>query len=304
MARTVCIAGSSGLVGTALTRELRANGVQVLSLVRRPPRAADERLFDPDHDALDEAALASADAVVDLCGANISARWSPKYKELLRTSRLQPTATLARHLARMDRPIAFLQASAIGLYGSSPSTPGDAVLEENSPPGTGFLARLCVDWEAASEPARASEHVRLVTLRFGIVLAADGGALPKMLLPFRFGAGGRVGHGQQWLSWISLQDTVRAIRFLLENDNLRGPFHLTAPEPVPNREFARIAGRVLRRPSVLPTPASALRMALGREFSDETVLSSTRAIPRRLLDAGFTFHHPDLETALRAVLQR
>ena len=294
----VAISAASGLIGSALAGDLSADGVEVVRLVRRPPRAADEIGWDPQAaNGLDPAALAGVDAVVHLSGAPIAAgRWTAARKAELRSSRIASTATLAEAVAAADQaPGVLLCASAIGYYGDT----GERAADESSPGGTGFLAELVRDWEAAADPARAA-GTRVAAFRSGIVLAAGGGMLGRLLLPFRLGLGAKVGSGRQYFSWISLTDEVRAIRFLLDAPGADGPFNLTAPEPVTNAEFTRALATALGRPAVLGLPAAALRIALGEVASE--LLGSARVVPARLEEAGFRFAHPDIATALAALL--
>jgi uncharacterized protein len=239
------------------------------------------------------------DHVVHLAGENIAAgRWTPARKAVLRDSRIQGTRLLAETLAGLRHPPrVFVSASAIGYYGNR----GDEVMHEESPRGIGFLPDLCQEWESAAGPMSAS-GIRVVHPRFGIVLSPAGGALGRMLTPFKLGVGGVVGSGKQWMSWISLKDAASALAYCLENDSLRGPVNLVAPQAVTNRDFTRILGRVLKRPAVLPAPAFALRLALG-EMADDLLLSSLRVEPSRLLAAGYPFLYPGLESALRHLLE-
>lgn len=296
----VAITGASGLIGTALAGHLRAEGLQVVRLVRRQPHTPDEVIWDPQAGpgGLDPAALAGVFAVVHLSGEPIaSGRWTEARKALLRSSRLRSTATLvAAMTAAEPRPAVLLSGSAIGFYGDS----GDRIVDESSPQGTGFLADLVRDWEAAASPA-ADAGIRVATLRTGVVLAAEGGMLGRLLLPFRLGLGARVGSGRQYLSWIGITDEVRAIRFLLDAP-VSGPVNLTAPAPVTNAEFTKALSRTLGRPALLRAPASALRAGLG-EVANE-LLASARVMPTRLTEAGFTFTHPDIASALAAITAR
>lgn len=286
----VTVSGSSGLIGTALVRALRADGHQVVRLVRGEPDGPDEARWDP-YGHVDPAAVESADAVVHLAGAPIGRRWTPAFKRKARDSRVLGTRTLAEAIAAADRkPDVFVSGSAIGYYGDT----GDRETDEDAPLGGGFLAGLVRDWEAAAAPA-ADAGVRVVHPRTGIVLSRNGGMLGQILPLFKLGLGGRLGDGRQWTSWISLHDEVAALRFLIDND-LDGPVNLTAPEPVTNAEFTRALGKALGRPAVLPVPRAALRLALG-EFADEGPLISQRVVPHRLQKAGFRFT-TDLETAL------
>ena len=245
------------------------------------------------------AALEGLDAVVHLAGENLSAgRWTTKRKDAILRSRVEGTGLLARTLAGLSRkPRALISASAIGWYGDR----GDEVLAEDASPGSGFLADVCAQWEAATEPAREA-RIRVVLLRTGVVLAGDGGALPRMSAPFRMFAGGRVGSGRQWVSWIAREDVFGAIEHLLRTEGVSGAVNLVAPGATTNAEFSRVLGRVLRRPSWLPVPSFALRAAFGEMSS--VLLASARVEPRKLLASGYPFVHPDLEPALRAALGR
>lgn len=297
----VALTGSSGLIGSALAAHLAARGWRVDRLVRRPPRPeAGEIRWDPLGGDVDAAALCGVDAVVHLAGANIAAgRWTAARKAAIRDSRVWGTRMLAECAARLTpRPRVLVAASAVGIYGDR----GAEELSEDSPPGRGFLAEVCTAWEAATEPAQRA-GIRVANMRLGMVLAATGGALPRMLTPFRLGVGGRLGSGRQYVSWIALPDAVRALAAALTNEKLHGPVNVTSPLPVTNREFTRTLGRVLGRPTLLPVPALAVRLLLG-EMGRELLLSSARVLPRRLLAAGFAFELPGLEGALRALLDR
>ncbi|TAH37375.1 MAG: TIGR01777 family protein [Planctomycetota bacterium] len=292
----IAISGSGGLIGTALVPLLRADGHEVLRLVRGPAGTG-EACWDPQGGAVDTAALEGCDAVVHLAGESIAAgRWNAARKARIRDSRVRGTSVLAAALAGLARrPQALLCASAIGYYGDRAAL----LLDESAAPGSGFLAEVCREWEAAADAARTA-GIRTVHGRLGMVLSAEGGALRKMLAPFRLGLGGAMGGGAQYWSWISLPDAAAALRFLLRSE-LGGPVNLTAPNPVPQREFARALGRALGRPAFVPMPAFAARLALG-EMADALMLSSARVVPRRLLDAGFRFRHPELAPALPELL--
>jgi uncharacterized protein (TIGR01777 family) len=294
----VVIAGSSGLIGSALAADLSGEGHEVTRLVRHPARTAGELTWDPrTAGGLDPAAVSGADAVVHLSGAPIAPRpWTAARKAELRASRIQSTDTLVQAISSAVAPPAVLAcASATGWYGDT----GDRVVDEGAPAGSGFLAWLARDWEAAAGQARAA-GVRVANLRSGIVLSRHGGMVGSLLPLFRLGLGGRVGSGGQYLSWISLTDEVRAIRFVLGQADLDGPVNLTAPEPVTNAQFTAALARTVGRPAVLAVPASLLRAGLG-EVSSE-LLSGARVTPRRLLDAGFVFRHPGIAGALAAEL--
>lgn len=295
----IAITGASGMVGTALVPFLTTGGHRVESLVRRPPvPGRGEIYWNPDAGQLDPAALDGVDAVIHLAGENVGGgRWTADRKAHIRDSRAQGTALLARTLARLERkPRVLVSASAIGVYGDR----GTEELDESSVPGSGFLADVCHVWEAATAPATAA-GIRVVHARLGIVLASQGGALARMLPPFRAGAGGVVGSGTQVMSWVTLDDVVGALHHLLFADDLAGPVNVVAPEPVTNAEFTRELGRVLRRPTVLPLPAAAIRLAFG-EMGESLLLGSACVRPRRLLASGFPFLQPALPAALRSVI--
>lgn len=298
MGQRIAISGASGFVGRALIAHLERSGHEVLRLVRGSASEPHGVRWQPDTGELDGRALGAVDAVVHLAGENVAGgRWTPARRAAIAASRGPTTERLARSLARLPvPPRTLISASATGIYGDC----GDARLDERTPPGQGFLAEVAQAWEAATQPA-ASAGIRVVHLRIGMVLDQSGGALARMLLPFRIGLGGRLGSGQQWVSWIHRQDLVAAIAFLLGQESLRGPVLAVAPEPVTNREFTRALGRALRRPAVLPVPAFALRLLFGA-MADELLLSSQRATPRALLTAGFQFAHPNLAEAFAAAL--
>lgn len=290
----VAVTGASGLIGSALVARLAREGVAVRRLVRRAPRD-DEAAWDPDADRIDAGALDGVDAVVHLAGENIAQRWNAEVKRRLRDSRVRGTTLLARAVAaRASSVRTLLSASAVGIYGDR----GDEPLDETSAPGGDFLSHLAVEWERSADAARDA-GVRVAHPRTGIVLAAHGGALERMLPPFRLGVGGPLGDGRQWTSWIALADMVEALVHALRDVTLAGPFNCTAPAPVRNAELAATLGRVLHRPALLPTPTFALNLLFGREMVEATLLASQRALPRRLEQAGFRFAHPTLEGALR-----
>ncbi|MBM3838961.1 MAG: TIGR01777 family protein [Verrucomicrobia bacterium] len=296
----ILIAGSSGLIGSALAATLSQQGHQVTRLVREavPCGSADLR-WDPDSGAPD-AKLEGFEAVVHLGGRNIaSGRWTEAVKVSIRESRVRSTQLLSCALQEIrNPPRVFISASGISIYGNR----GAEILTEDSSPGTGFLADVVREWEAATRPA-AERGLRVANLRFGLVLSAHGGALAKMLLPFKLGLGGVVGSGEQYWSWITLEDAVRAIQHTLVTEALSGPLNLVSPNPVTNREFTRALGAALRRPTILPVPAFVARIALG-EMADEALLASTRALPAMLAASGFKFLHSDLAEALRSLLQK
>lgn len=293
------MSGSHGLIGSALVPVLAAHGHSVRRLVRGSASGGDVA-WDPEAGTVDERGLDGADAVVHLAGAGIGdKRWSAQRKALVRRSRVEATSSLASALARMaDPPEVLVSGSAVGFYGDR----GSEILDENSAGGTGFLAELCRDWEAATAPA-AGAGIRVVNIRSGIVMSPHGGALKKQLPLFRLGLGGKLGTGRQYTSWISIDDEVGAIVHALRTGGLRGPVNVTAPEPVTAGQLARVLGSVLGRPVLLPVPRPALAAVLGRELAGE-LLASQRAFPVRLQDAGYTFRHTDLESALRALLGR
>jgi uncharacterized protein (TIGR01777 family) len=293
----VAVTGSSGFVGSALLPLLASSGHTVVRLVRRAPRAKHEVAWDPAGGATDAAGLEGLDAVVNLAGASIAGgRWTAARKALLRSSRVGPTRRLAETLATLARPPRVLvSASAVGYYGER----GSDWAVETDPPGDDFLGRLSVEWEAAAQPAAAA-GIRVVHPRIGIVLDPRGGALAKMLLPFKLGLGGVLGPGTQYFSWIALDDMTAALAWLLEHEELAGGVNACAPAPVTNAELTRTLGRALGRPTLVPAPAFALRLALG-ELAD-SLLASTRMRPERLLASGFRFRFPQLEPLLRQQL--
>lgn len=294
------LSGASGMLGSAICTALRESRGEVVQLVRRPPSAPGQLQWDPmaEQPVADSSMLAGMDAAIHLSGANVAARrWTPAYRREMWTSRVGSTRALCRLLVRLPRPPrSLVVASATGIYGDR----GDEVLDEDSAPGTGFLAELCREWEEAARPA-AEAGIRVTHLRFGVVLGGKGGALARMLPVFRLGLGGRLGSGRQWMSWIALEDLVAAVRFVLDTTALAGPVNLTAPEAVTNAGFTRALAAQLHRPAVMPVPAWGLRLALG-QMADEALLASARVRPARLLAAGFRFARPGLEEALRAAI--
>lgn len=296
----VLISGASGLIGSSLTELLRASGDESTPLLRSAPEPGQQAVqWDPGAGILPLKELAGFDAVVHLAGENVaSSRWTRARKEAIRRSRVEGTGLVSRALASLEHPPEVLVcASAVGYYGGR----GDEELTEASQPGSGFLTEVVGQWEAAADPAR-SAGIRVVHLRFGTVLSPDGGALARMLLPFRLGLGGRVGSGRQYWSWISLADAVAATRFCLTAEDVAGPVNAVAPEPVTNAEFAHALGRVLKRPTIIPLPATLLRLLLG-EMGQELLLSSARVRPQRLVAAGFQFAHTDVAAALTDMLR-
>ncbi|MDZ4684728.1 MAG: TIGR01777 family oxidoreductase [Planctomycetaceae bacterium] len=296
----VLITGATGLVGKSLIPLLTTSGHETYRLVRSEPSEPNDIPWNPDQSEIHAAQLEGLDAVVHLAGENIAgARWSTAVKQRLRDSRIKSTTLLCETLAGLaDKPKTLICASAIGYYGDR----GADELTESSPAGDGFLPNLCRDWEAACEPARQA-GIRVVNLRIGVVLTPQGGALSKMLLPFQLGGGGVMGSGEQYWSWIAIDDLVGAIHHCLLRDDLVGPVNATAPESATNREFTKTLGAVLHRLTILPMPAFAARLALG-EMADALLLASTRVVPRRLTETGYDFRCPTLESALKHVLGR
>jgi uncharacterized protein (TIGR01777 family) len=296
----IVVSGSTGLIGSALTTALnrRAGDHEVVPLVRRRVSPGEHALaWDPERGTIDRAGLEGADAVIHLAGENVVGRWSPAKKQRIYDSRVKGTRLLCDAFAGLQRPPAtLLAASAIGYYGDR----GDEVVTEESAPGDDFLAHVSRDWEAATAPATRA-GIRVVNMRIGVVLATTGGALAKMLPAFRLGLGGPVGSGNQYLSWIVLDDFINAILHLLSHQNLVGPVNMTAPTPLTNREFAKTLGKVLGRPAVVTVPAFALRMAFGTEGA-AMLQSGQRVLPARLLASGFDFSFRDVEPALRYLL--
>jgi uncharacterized protein (TIGR01777 family) len=294
----IAVSGASGLIGAPLSRRLREDGHEVIPLVRHAPRPGARAIaWDPETGRLDRAGLEGIDAVVHLAGENVFGRWTEEKMRRIRDSRVQGTTLVSEAIAKLlHRPSVLLAASAIGYYGDR----GDEALTERSAPGHDFLAQVAKDWEAAAEPASRA-GVRVVNMRFGVVLTPAGGAMAKLLTPFRLGLGGPVGNGRQYLSWIALGDAIDAIVHMLDTESLRGPVNVTGPEPVTNREFAKTLGHVLGRPAVVPVPSFALRLAFGTEGA-EMLQSGQRVLPERLVASGFRFRHGDLESALRQLL--
>jgi uncharacterized protein (TIGR01777 family) len=295
----ILLTGSSGFIGNSLIRTLTQNRISTFRLHRNLSTSDDGAFWDPyaakpvEHPE----ALEGITAAVHLSGANLAARWTPSYKRKILESRATPTRALATLLAGLrSRPAVLICASAIGIYGGR----GDEILTEGSAPGSGFLADVCLAWEAATQPA-TDAGIRVVHLRIGVVLSPAGGALARMLPVFRAGFGGRLGSGRQWLSWIALPDAMRAIVCALQTPSLSGPVNVVAPNPVTNLEFTRALAKVLHRPALLPVPAFALNLTFG-EMAKATILESERVMPDRLIAAGFHFEYPDLEAGLRAVL--
>jgi len=293
------ITGASGLIGTALVPALQRDGHRVLRLVRGDRGGADTLGWDPAAGRIDATGLEGVDAVVHLAGAGIGdKKWTPERKREIRESRTRGTTVLCDALAGLERkPAVLVSASGVDYYGAH----GDEPLTEDSPPGDGFLAEVCVDWEAATAPAEQA-GIRVVRLRTGPVLSADGGVLKRMLFPFKAGLGGRIGTGKQWMSWISIVDHVGAILHVLGRDDLSGPVNSTAPNPVTNAEYTKTLGTVVRRPTAIPTPITPLKVLYGMELVHSLLLTGQRVLPKRLLDTGYRFEHAELEPALRALL--
>jgi uncharacterized protein (TIGR01777 family) len=294
----ILVTGASGLIGSALVSSLTAAGYSVTRLVRRPPQSGEKAArWDPLTGFVDASSLEGVDGVVHLAGESIDERWTAAKKVSIRDSRVKGTEVLCEALAQLASPPKILvSASAIGYYGDR----GEEILREESAPGSGFLAEVCRAWEAATEPARQA-GLRTVQLRFGVVLSPAGGALAKILPPFRLGLGGVLGSGRQYMSWIALDDAIGAIQQAIVTDNLQGPTNAVAPEAVTNQEFTHTLGKILRRPTVVPLPAFAARLMFG-EMADALLLASARVQPAKLLAVGYRFRYPTLAEALRHLL--
>lgn len=292
------ISGSHGLVGKGLIKALEADGHEIYRLVRHAPNSEKEIEWSPDRYSIAISRIEGFDAVYHLAGESIaSGRWNDEKKRKIRESRTKGTKLLADALANLSQPPkTLISASAIGYYGDR----GDELLTETSAPGNDFLAGVCVEWEKATEQARA-KGVRVVNTRFGIILDQEGGALAKMLTPFRMGIGGRIGDGKQWMSWIALADVISALQFTLKNESMNSPVNFVAPNPVRNAEFTKTLGSVLSRPTIFPIPEFGVRLAFG-EMADALLLSSQRVEPKSLAAAGYQFEHPQLAAALRTIL--
>ena len=292
----IAVSGASGLLGSALVPAFEADGHEVVRLVRREARGPSEVSWNPATRTLDKSSLGGVDAIVNLSGATIGKRWTERRRKEILDSRVQVTSLLARTATELDpRPQALLTAGGVGIYGDR----GDEILTEGSELGSSFLADVAKAHEAAALPAREA-GIRAVSFRQGIVLTSRGGALTRMLTPFKLGLGGRVGSGKQWWSWVSLDDLVAAYRFVLASD-LDGPLNLTSPAPATSAQFTKALGRALGRPTVFPLPEVAVRTLFGK-MGEATLLEGQRALPERLLDAGFEFAHPEVEDALRTAL--
>ena len=291
----IAVTGSSGMIGSAFTSVATTGGHEVVRLLRRSAEAPDEIQWDPASGTIDADALLGIDALVHLAGDNVSeGRWTTAKKERIRASRVEGTRLIAETLAKLDpMPRVLVAASATGFYGDR----GDDVLDENAKMGEGFLAEVCRDWEEATRPA-ADAGIRVVNLRIGVVLSRLGGALAKMLTPFKLGLGGRIASGGQYLSWISLDDAIGSIHHALICEQLSGPVNAVAPGAVTNSEITKTLGKVLRRPTIFPIPAIAAKLAFG-EMADELLLSSTHVVPSKLTASQYEFRHPELERALR-----
>ena len=295
----VIVAGSSGLIGTALVRLLLDEGHEVLRLVRRAPAADDEVRWDPVAGSIDTEALVGVEAVIHLGGASIAGqRWTAAYKQEIRDSRIKSTRLISETIAQSDsKPDVFLCASALGYYADR----GDEILTENSPKGEGFLADVTAEWEHATLPA-SEAGVRVCNMRIGVVLSETGELPRSMLTPFKFGLGGKLGNGRQYMSWIHIEDVARAFAFALNKESLSGPINLAAPNPVTNAEFTKALGRVLSRPTLFRVPGFALRIAMGEMA--QFALGSARLYPLKLAQGGFRYRWNDIEPALRDILDR
>lgn len=296
----IALTGSTGLIGTALTTLLEAAGHTVRPMVRGEVRDPSREIrWNPRNRSIEASKLDGIDAVIHLAGKNVACRWNESVKKELRDSRVGGTRLLAETLSGLQhKPRVLCSASAIGFYGET----GEAMVDEESPSGDHFLSSVCSEWEAANEAAWEA-GIRVVEMRIGVVLSQRGGALRKMLSPFKRGLGGVIGPGSQAMSWVSLDDAAGAFKFAVENEHLHGAFNLVAPNPVTNREFTKTLGRVLGRPTFVPMPAFAARLAFG-QMADELLLASTRVSSERLQQAGYQFQHPELEPMLRNVLGR
>jgi uncharacterized protein (TIGR01777 family) len=298
MTPKILVSGASGLIGTALVSALKSSGYEITCLVRGASDGKDQIQWDPTR-ALAPDSVSGFDVVLHLAGESIVGRWTEAKKRRIRESRAQGTRRLAEALAQApQRPRVFVSASAIGFYGDR----GQETLREDSAPGSGFLPQVCREWESATEPA-AKSGVRTVQVRFGIVLSRNGGALQKMLPPFRMGVGGSIGNGRQWMSWIDIEDLVGAVQHVIKTDALRGPVNVVGPNPVTNAEFTKTLASVLSRPAIFPMPAFAARLVFG-QMGDELLLASQRVEPAQLLASGYVFQKPGLRAALEDILKK
>jgi uncharacterized protein len=294
----ILVTGSSGFVGSAIIPVLKGKGHEIKRLVRAKKGHSDEILWTPPDQGPDPAALEGIDAVIHLAGESISSRWTDKRKQAIRESRGKSTRVLVDALVRMKTPPKILiSASAIGYYGNH----GDEIVRDGDAPGSDFLASVCREWEAATEQA-SQKGIRVVNLRFGIILSSEGGALGKMLTPFKMGLGGKIATGRQYMSWIAMDEVIQVILFVLSQNALQGPMNTVAPKPVTNEEFTKTLGRVLQRPTVFPMPAFAARLAFG-EMADALLIGGVRVEPAKLARSGYSFRYPDLEVALRHILK-
>ncbi len=296
--RRILVSGASGPIGAALVPSLKATGAAVTRLLRKAARGPDEIMWDPAR-PLSPDSVSGFDAVIHLAGESIVGRWTAAKKRRILESRVLGTSHLAEAVAKAPQPPrVFISASAVGFYGSR----GDEILREDSPSGEGFAAEICRQWEAAAQPA-VQAGIRTAQMRIGVVMSADGGALPEMLTPFRMGLGGRLGSGRQWWTWVSARDVAGAIQHVLNHESLSGPINTVAPNPVTNAEFTHILASVLKRPAIFPMPAFAVRLIFG-EMGEELFLGSQRVEPARLLASGYQFQHPDLKNTLKEILER
>lgn len=293
----ILLAGATGLIGQALSVCLEGKGHTIYRLVRNQSHKPNTIFWDPSNVNTSENNAMDVDVVINLAGANIGKRWNEKYKSEILDSRVQSTKWLVDYMLKCKhRPRVILNASAVGYYGDR----GEEICTEGTSNGTGFLAEVCQEWE--NQLVKAKEAgIRTVSMRFGIVLSKNGGALAKMLVPFKLGLGGVLGSGAQYMSWISVEDVVKAIVWMMENENIQGAVNVTSPNPVPNREFTKVLAGVLHRPAIFPVPAFVLKLAFGTEMAEEMFLASTRAVPEKLLQSGFVFESPGLKEALESL---
>ncbi len=298
MPAKILVSGSSGLIGAALIPALKSSGYEITCLVRGTASGKEQIQWDPAQPLVPES-VSGFDAVVHLAGESIVGRWTEAKKRRIRESRVQGTLRLAEALAQApQRPRVLISASAIGYYGDR----GDEALREDSASGSGFLPEVCREWEDATEPATKA-GIRTVQVRFGLVLSRHGGALPKMLPPFRLGVGGNMGNGRQWWSWIDIDDLVGAVQHVIKAETLRGPVNVVGPNPVMNAEFTKILASALSRPAIFPMPAFAARLVFG-QMGDELLLASQRVEPAKLLASGYVFQKPYLRAALEGILKK